>query len=225
MADAYTSGGMSDDPGAPESTDPEATSAETAEAAEAEAEEAAAEAAVDPEADAEVNEVLDGSVPHDLRAAEDAQDDAVDLDGVGGQDVDPVRAELDERTADLQRVTAEYANYRRRVDRDRKAVVEGARADVVSSLLGILDDLQLAESHGDLDGPLKSVSDKLTSALTGLGLEAFAQEGDGFDPALHEAVQDTSSGDEKVIGTVLRKGYRLGDRTLRHALVVIADPA
>jgi molecular chaperone GrpE len=132
-----------------------------------------------------------------------------------------------ELTADLQRVQADYANYRKRALRDQEASAERAKAAVVSQLLGVLDDLERARSHGDLDsGPLKSVADKLVGALTGLGLTAFAAEGDDFDPALHEAVQhegDGGQGSKPVIGNVMRQGYRLGEQVLRHALVGVVD--
>jgi molecular chaperone GrpE len=132
-----------------------------------------------------------------------------------------------ELTADLQRVQADYANYRKRALRDQEAVAERAKAGVVSQLLGVLDDLDRARSHGDLEsGPLKLVADKLLSVLTGLGLTAFGAEGDDFDPVLHEAVQhegDGAEGSKPVIGNVMRQGYKLGDQVLRHALVGVVD--
>ncbi len=132
-----------------------------------------------------------------------------------------------ELTADLQRVQADFANYRKRALRDQEAAAERAKATVVSQLLGVLDDLDRARSHGDLEsGPLKSVADKLMSALTGLGLVAFGAEGDDFDPVLHEAVQhegDGAEGSKPVIGNVMRQGYKLGDAVLRHALVGVVD--
>lgn len=132
-----------------------------------------------------------------------------------------------ELTADLQRVQADFANYRKRALRDQQAAADRAKATVVSQLLGVLDDLDRARSHGDLEsGPLKSVADKLISALNGLGLAAFGAEGDDFDPVLHEAVQhdgDGAEGTKPVIGTVLRQGYKLGEQVLRHALVVVVD--
>ena len=98
---------------------------------------------------------------------------------------------------------------------------------MVTQLLGVLDDLERARSHGDLDtGPLRSVADKLSSVLSGLGLSAFGAEGDDFDPLLHEAVQhegDGGAGSRPVIGTVMRQGYRLGEQVLRHALVGVVD--
>lgn len=132
-----------------------------------------------------------------------------------------------ELTADLQRVQADFANYRKRALRDQQAAADRAKAGVVGQLLGVLDDLERARKHGDLEsGPLKSVADKLDGALSGLGLTAFGEEGEDFDPVLHEAVQhegDGGEGSRPVIGTVMRQGYRLGEHVLRHALVGVVD--
>lgn len=213
-----TPNGMPDNPGDPENTDPEATSADRAEQA---AEEAAARQAeespfgqaseeeISPELEAEINDLLSDVDP--------------DLDGDG--EVSAVETQLAERTEDLQRVTAEYANYRRRTERERQGIIDTARASVVTQLLPLLDDLDLAEQHGDLnEGPLKSLSDKLINILGGLKVESFGEIGEAFDPEIHEAVQDLSQGDVKVLGTVLRKGYSLGDRVIRTAMVLIGDP-
>ncbi|MGJ4070182.1 nucleotide exchange factor GrpE [Corynebacterium macclintockiae] len=148
----------------------------------------------------------------------------VDSDDSNSDDSNSIEAELAERTEDLQRVTAEYTNYRRRVERDRESVITGAKAEAAAGLLPILDDLEMAEQHGDLTGPLKSMSDKLQSVMASMKVEKFGEEGDEFDPTCHEAVQDTSSGDDKVLATILRRGYRLGDRVLRNAMVIIGDP-
>ena len=132
-----------------------------------------------------------------------------------------------ELTNDLQRVQADFANYRKRALRDQQAAADRAKATVVSQLLGVLDDLDRARKHGDLEsGPLKSVADKLDGALTGLGLVAFGAEGEDFDPVLHEAVQhegDGAHGSKPVIGTVMRHGYKLGENVLRNALVGVVD--
>ncbi len=132
-----------------------------------------------------------------------------------------------ELLADLQRVQADFANYRKRALRDQQAATDRAKATVVSQLLGALDDLERARTHGDLEsGPLKSVADKLDGALNGLGLEAFGAEGEDFDPVLHEAVQhegDGGPGSKPVIGTVMRRGYKLGEHVLRNALVGVVD--
>ncbi len=136
-------------------------------------------------------------------------------------------AEVAERTADLQRLSAEYANYRRRVDRDREAVLVNARAQFVGELLTVLDDVERAGRHGDLVGPFKSVADKLVSVVQKLGLEPFGTEGEPFDPAVHEAVQhepsDATGPTVTVLSAVLRRGYRIGDRVLRPAMVGVVD--
>lgn len=200
--------------------DPSATDEETLDATEAN--DVNPEPAEVDAVDQEVQDILSG----EQGAEEDAVADAVADEQELAEEMDEedrLRKQVEETTDDLKRVTAEYANYRRRVERDRVAVVESARADVADKLLPLMDDLQLAESHGDLTGPLKSTYDKLQAVLGGLKVEAFGDEGDEFNPDLHEAVQDTSSGEVKVLGTVLRKGYRLGDRVLRTALVIITD--
>jgi molecular chaperone GrpE len=136
-----------------------------------------------------------------------------------------VEKELAERTADLQRLHAEYANYRKRVDRDREAVVVSAKASVVGELLPLLDDLERAAQHGDLTGPFKAVADKLVGGLQRAGLEPFGTEGEEFDPSVHEAVQHSTSPDVPgpTVTSVLRRGYRFGDRVLRAALVGVTD--
>jgi molecular chaperone GrpE len=132
-----------------------------------------------------------------------------------------------ELTDDLKRVQADFANYRKRALRDQQAAADRAKAAVVNQLLGVLDDLDRARKHGDLEsGPMKSVADKLAGAMTGLGLEAFGAEGEDFDPVLHEAVQhegDGGAGSRPVIGTVMRHGYKLGEQVLRNALVGVVD--
>jgi molecular chaperone GrpE len=136
-------------------------------------------------------------------------------------------AQVAERTADLQRITAEYANYRRRVDRDREAVLVTARTQFVGELLTVLDDFDRAEAHGDLTGPFKAVADKITSVVQKLGLESFGLVGEPFDPSVHEAVQhDMAEGNGPtvaVLAAVLRKGYRMADRVLRPAMVTVVD--
>ena len=136
-------------------------------------------------------------------------------------------AQLAERTADLQRVTAEYANYRKRVDRDRQAVVETATGAVLATLLPVLDDIDRARQHGDLTGAFKAVADQLEATLEKLGLQAYGAEGDRFDPKLHEAVAHQVSPDvtEPTCVSVLRRGYRFGERLLRAPLVAVAEPA
>jgi len=141
-------------------------------------------------------------------------------------ELESLRSELDERVRDLQRVTAEYANYRKRVDRDRAAVVEQAIGMVAMSLLPILDDLDRAREHDDLVGPSAAMAEQLSAALAKYGLTAFGEPGDAFDPTRHEAVAHQTSADvtEPTCVAVMRRGYLLGDRLLRAALVAVADP-
>jgi molecular chaperone GrpE len=135
--------------------------------------------------------------------------------------------ELAERTADVQRIHAEYANYRRRVDRDRDAVREAALVDVLSGLLTILDDIDRAEVHDELLGGFRSVGDGLRAAVTKLGLERFGAAGDLFDPAVHEALTHVVSADvrQQTCLDVFQPGYRIGARIVRPARVAVAEPA
>ncbi len=136
----------------------------------------------------------------------------------------PDADQIAELTADLQRVQADFANYRKRALRDQEMAGERAKAVVVSQLLPVIDDLDRARSHGDLEGgPLKSVADKLAAALNGLGLVEFGTEGEAFDPSLHEAVQHEGDGANPVLGHVMRKGYKLGEFVLRPAMVGVVD--
>jgi molecular chaperone GrpE len=141
-------------------------------------------------------------------------------------ELEAVRSELEERVRDLQRVSAEYANYRKRVDRDRGAVLEQATSAVISTLLPILDDLDRAREHDDLVGPAAAMADQLTVTLGKFGLSGFGEVGDPFDPTRHEAVSHETSADvtEPTCISVMRRGYMLGDRLLRAALVGVADP-
>jgi molecular chaperone GrpE len=143
-----------------------------------------------------------------------------------GAELEALRKDFDERTADLQRVTAEYANYRKRVDRDRLAVVEQATGAVLTALLPVLDDIDRARDHGDLVGPFSAVAEQLTAGLTKFGLTAFGAKGDPFDPTRHEAVahQTSSEVTESTCVDVMRRGYQLGERLLRPAMVAVADP-
>ena len=143
-----------------------------------------------------------------------------------GAELEALRAELDERTGDLQRVSAEFANYRKRVDRDRALVAEQATGHVLTALLPILDDLDRARDHGDLVGPFGTVAEQLGNALSKFGLTAFGVKGDRFDPTRHEAVAHLTSAEvtEPTCVDVMRRGYLLGERLLRPALVAVADP-
>ncbi|WP_456696010.1 nucleotide exchange factor GrpE [Aeromicrobium sp. P5_D10] len=142
--------------------------------------------------------------------------------------VPTVEEQLAERTLDLQRLQAEYVNYKRRVDRDRELIRAQGEANVLMSLLTVLDDLGRAADHGELEGGFKAVADAIQQAVTKHKLEAFGAKGEPFDPALHEAVFHAGESDEvdtTTIDNVLRTGYKVGDRVLRAATVGVVDPA
>ncbi|MDT4939565.1 MAG: molecular chaperone GrpE, partial [Pseudonocardiales bacterium] len=122
---------------------------------------------------------------------------------------------------------AEYANYRKRAERDRLVAGELAVGRVLTDLLPVLDDLDRARQHGDVTGALKAIADKLDSVVGKLGLQEFGDEGDPFDPSVHEAVMHAESDavTEPACTSVLRKGYKHGDRLLRPAMVGVTDPA
>lgn len=143
-----------------------------------------------------------------------------------GAELEALRSALDERTKDLQRVSAEYANYRKRVDRDRALVVEQATGAVLAALLPVLDDLDRAREHGDLVGPFGTVAEQLITTVGKFGLTGFGAKGDPFDPTRHEAVAHRTSAEvsEPTCVDVMRRGYLLGERLLRPALVAVADP-
>jgi molecular chaperone GrpE len=139
-----------------------------------------------------------------------------------------VEQQLAERTLDLQRLQAEYVNYKRRVDRDRELVRAQGEAAVLNSLLTVLDDLGRADEHGELVGGFKAVADSIQAAVAKHKLEAFGAKGEPFDPALHEAVFHAGESADVTVTTidsVLRTGYKVGDRVLRAATVGVVEPA
>lgn len=140
--------------------------------------------------------------------------------------LDQARTALGERTADLQRLQAEYQNYRRRVERDRVAVKEIAVANLLSELLPVLDDIGRAQEHGELVGGFKSVADSLETVIAKMGLQQFGKEGEPFDPTIHEALMHSYAPDvtETTCVAILQPGYRIGERTIRPARVAVAEP-
>jgi molecular chaperone GrpE len=140
-----------------------------------------------------------------------------------GQEADPVAT----LTADLQRLQAEYANYRKRVERDRAVAHESAIGAVLTELLAILDDVDRAEQHGELTGGFKAVADQLNSITSRIGLEKYGTAGEAFDPQIHEALMHDESAEVSVAtaSKILQPGYKYKERILRPARVAVTDPA
>jgi len=140
-----------------------------------------------------------------------------------GQETDPVAS----LTADLQRLQAEYANYRKRVERDRSVAHELAIGSVLTELLATLDDIDRASQHGELSGGFKAVADQLASITNRFGLEKYGVDGDVFDPQIHEALMHDTSVDVSVptASKILQPGYKYKERILRPARVAVTDPA
>jgi len=139
------------------------------------------------------------------------------------QETDPVAA----LTADLQRLQAEYANYRKRVERDRAVAHELAIGSVLTELLATLDDIDRAADHNELTGGFKAVADQLAAITNRFGLEKYGTEGDAFDPQIHEALMHEESADVAVAtaSKILQPGYKYKERILRPARVAVTDPA
>ena len=164
-----------------------------------------------------------------LTGAAGAAGDGGDSAAPGGDTVelDAARAMAAERLEDLQRVQAEYVNYRRRVDRDRALAHELAVAGMVEALLPVLDEVELARRHGELaDGPFASIAEKLEQTLARFGWERYGAADEPFDPRVHEALMHTESPEvtEPTVTEVLQPGHRVGDRIIRAARVAVTAP-
>jgi len=163
--------------------------------------------------------------PSSEEAAAPAGDATAQTAGLVAQ-LDQVRTALHERTLDLQRLQAEYQNYRRRVERDRITVKEIAIANLLTELLPVLDDIGRARDHGELVGGFKSVAESLETVAAKMGLQQFGKEGEPFDPTIHEALMHSYAPDvtETTCVAILQPGYRFGERTIRPARVAVAEP-
>ena len=154
----------------------------------------------------------------------DPSPDASPEDAVGPSS----EVQLAERTADLQRLQAEYANYRKRVDRDRQLIAENATYRVLAPIIEVLDTIDRAREHGEVDaGGFKAVADQLEGIVANLGLTRFGAPGDAFDPNLHEALSHMGTDPEVDVVTckhIAKAGYKIGDRVVRAAQVLVVDP-
>jgi molecular chaperone GrpE len=145
-----------------------------------------------------------------------------------GDELALAKIALEERTLDLQRLQAEYVNYKRRVDRDRELIAENATYKVLSPIIEVLDTIDRAREHGELEGGFKAVADQLERVVSNLGLTRFGTPGDAFDPTFHEALTHLGTDPEVEVTTcqhVAKVGYKIGDRVVRAAQVLVVDPA
>lgn len=138
------------------------------------------------------------------------------------------RMELEERTLDLQRLQAEFLNYKRRVDRDRELLRENATYAVLTPIIDVLDTIDRAREHEPLEGGFKATAEQLERVVAGLGLVKFGEVGDAFDPTVHEALSHVGTDAEVEVTTckvIAKAGYKIGDRVVRAAQVLVVDPA
>ncbi|MFL6156479.1 MAG: nucleotide exchange factor GrpE [Marmoricola sp.] len=155
--------------------------------------------------------------------------DVAEVEGAP-EPVDPLTAaqqEAAERTADLQRLQAEFLNYKRRVDRDRDLVRENAVFAVLTPMLEVLDNIDRAREAGEVEGGFKGVAEQLERIVAGLGLVRYGVPGDAFDPALHEALSHVGTSPDVTVQTcqlIAKAGYKIGDRVVRAAQVLVVDP-
>lgn len=168
--------------------------------------------------------------PSGVGDIDQSEPDFGDADGAegssSGQAAESERDQVAELTDDLQRINAEYANYRKRAEERSRIVGEVAVAGVLNELLPILDDLDRAQEHGEYDGPLKAIGDSLQGVTTKLGLTRFGEVGEAFDPSVHEglmAVEAAEGQESQSVGQVLRPGYKINDRVIRTAGVAVIN--
>jgi molecular chaperone GrpE len=142
-------------------------------------------------------------------------------------DIASLQAQLAERTADQQRVQADYLNYKRRVERDRELVKQTATYAALVPIVEVLDTIDRAREHGELDGGFQAVAEQLERVVAGVGLTKFGQAGDAFDPTVHEALSHIGEDPDVTVTTckvIAKAGYRIGDRVVRAAQVLVVDP-
>jgi molecular chaperone GrpE len=196
-----------------------------------------------PEGEPSVAPSPEGTPPGGLGDAAGEMSDATEVevqvegDAVAGDDTGTpeeddeqfsMRNAIADLTNDLQRLQAEYANYRKRVDRDRQLVAESAAYKALTPVIEVLDTIDRAKEHGELDGGFKAVADQLERVVAAAGLVRFGEPGDAFDPTMHEALSHLGTDPEVEVTTVkhvAKGGYRLGERVVRAAQVLVVDPA
>jgi molecular chaperone GrpE len=175
--------------------------------------------------DAAADPATEAPVDH-TAAPVDAEETAAEADAEVEADLGDAQRLVAGLTEDLQRLQAEYVNYKRRVDRDRELVLQNAKFSVLSALLPVLDDLDRAREHGELEGGFKAVADSLERIVAAQGLVKYGASGDEFDPRLHEALMHAHSEDvtTTTCQDIVTAGYKIGDRVVRAARVTVVDP-
>jgi len=166
-------------------------------------------------------------VPDDISGIDNLLEEGGPLEPQDVLEVEGVAEVLAERTADLQRLQAEFLNYKRRVDRDRDLVRENAVFAVLTPMLDVLDNIDRAREAGELEGGFKGVAEQLTRIVESLGLTRFGEPGDAFDPLLHEALSHVGTDSQVTVVTcqhIAKAGYKIGDRVVRAAQVLVVDP-
>jgi molecular chaperone GrpE len=214
---------------------------------------AAGERAASPPAagpDTEVKDTAEGTVqervadqqladaPGDISGVDNFIEEGAPLEPTDlGDEVEPgseepdaaqIQQALAERTTDLQRLQAEYVNYKRRVDRDRELVRENATYAALAPIVEVLDTIDRAREHSELDEGFQTVADQLERVVTNAGLVKYGEPGDAFDPRLHEALSHIGEDPDVEVTTcklIAKAGYRIGDRVVRAAQVLVVDPA
>jgi len=172
----------------------------------------------------------EGREPEDGSFPDSAADEQTETEAEGNViegELAVLATQLAERTTDLQRVQAEYLNYKRRVDRDRELIRENATYAALAPITEVLDTIDRAREHGELDGGLKAVAEQLERIVSGLGLTKFGAVGDPFDPTIHEALSHIGEAPDVEVTTckvIAKAGYRIGDRVVRVAQVLVVDP-
>jgi molecular chaperone GrpE len=159
-------------------------------------------------------------------AAEMANETEVEGNAIEGE-LATLATQLVERTADLQRVQAEYLNYKRRVDRDRELVKQNAKYAALAPITEVMDTIDRAREHGEVEGGFKAVAEQLERILADVGLVKFGAVGDPFDPTIHEALSHIGEDPDVTVTTckvIAKAGYRIGDRVVRAAQVLVVDP-
>lgn len=183
------------------------------------------------EDDLTVDDILNAEQSAEAQAAEDesAPEEGADSSTAEAEAIDPLNDTANPYLDDLRRITAEYANYRKRTEANAVIETQRAKAAAVNPLLSVLDDLDRAEAHGDLEegSAFASIATKIRAALERMGVESFGEKGELFDPQVHEAIAQvpTPGTTESIVLDVIERGYRLGDVELRPAKVAVAVAA